>query len=216
MDHGVLRIDVYNEPPDDPYVLASFSYMSRSSSELYPLLVLLAYRIWSVDRATSRFGGRRRSSLRPILHIVIDAGMIYSATLFAALMCFVNQSNGQYVVLDTVSTSIPRSLTMDGFTEIPIVIADCQVTPIISISFYMVIIRVGLASRTNQPSSGRAQTQPLVYGSSGNDPDVDQRNGMQVHIMTLTESKVERDRRQAMHPMTPMGSEDLASEREKV
>ncbi|KAG8214984.1 hypothetical protein J3R82DRAFT_8387 [Butyriboletus roseoflavus] len=35
MDYVVLRIDVYDEPTDNPYVLASFSCMSKSASELH-------------------------------------------------------------------------------------------------------------------------------------------------------------------------------------
>lgn len=33
----------------------------------------------------------------------MDAALLYSATLLAALLCFVNDSNGQYVVLDMVN-----------------------------------------------------------------------------------------------------------------
>ena len=38
----------------------------------------------------------------PVLLIIIDAGLLYSVTLLSALLCFVNHSNGQYVVLDMV------------------------------------------------------------------------------------------------------------------
>ncbi|KAJ7908944.1 hypothetical protein B0H13DRAFT_2494470 [Mycena leptocephala] len=66
--------------------------------------------------------------LMPVLMIVIDAGALYSFTLLAALIGFVNQSNGIFVVLD-------------------------MIPPIISIAFYMVILRVGLAQRTRATSS---------------------------------------------------------------
>jgi len=46
-----------------------------------------------------------------------------------ASIYFASQTNGQYVI------------------------ADRQVTPIISITFYMVIIRVGFATRANQAAS---------------------------------------------------------------
>ncbi|KAG8221445.1 hypothetical protein J3R82DRAFT_1641 [Butyriboletus roseoflavus] len=65
-----------------------------------PSPVLLAYRIWSVDRQTARLCGDRASQLRPVLHVIVDAGVIYSATLLSALICFANQSNGQYVILN--------------------------------------------------------------------------------------------------------------------
>ena len=38
----------------------------------------------------------------PVLLIIIDAGLLYSVTLLSALLCFVNHTNGQYVVLDMV------------------------------------------------------------------------------------------------------------------
>ncbi|KAG9308475.1 hypothetical protein JVU11DRAFT_11817 [Chiua virens] len=86
---------------------------------------LLAFRIWSVDRKITKLCGQQKSQLRSISRIIIDAGMIYSFTLLAALICFVNKSNSQYVILN-------------------------MVTPIISITFYMVIIRVGLSHRPCQ------------------------------------------------------------------
>ncbi|KAH0828756.1 hypothetical protein J3R83DRAFT_3180 [Lanmaoa asiatica] len=143
--------------------------------------LLLAYRIWSVDRQTARLCDHRTSQLRSILHIVIDAGVIYSVTLLAALLCFANDSNGQYVILD-------------------------MVTPIISITFYMVIIRVGLTHQTNQPST----LLSVRYASSNNSTSLgmDRRSGMQVHITTLTESKVENGQRTPGRSMTPVDGEN--------
>ncbi|KAJ7829405.1 hypothetical protein B0H14DRAFT_3143978 [Mycena olivaceomarginata] len=61
-----------------------------------------------------------RSVTIPILLVVVDAGALYSVTLLSTLICFALGSNGQYVVLDIV-------------------------TPTISIAFYMVILRIGIA-----------------------------------------------------------------------
>ena len=69
------------------------------------LLVLLVCRIWHVDRKTTRLRAGRQSQLRPILQILVDAGTIYTLTLLVALICFLSQTNGQYVVLDMVSPS---------------------------------------------------------------------------------------------------------------
>jgi len=126
---------------------------------------LLAFRIWHLDRTATRLlRAGRQSQLRPILHILVDAGAIYSVTLLAALICFAYQSNGQYVVLD-------------------------MVTPIISITFYMVIIRVGLASRTTQTRN------ILRITSMDNSRSTERTPRTQVHITTLTESKVAHDQR---------------------
>ncbi|KAJ7909224.1 hypothetical protein B0H13DRAFT_2330524 [Mycena leptocephala] len=113
---------------------------------------LLAYKLWTIERGVH--GTRVGRGLMPVLLIIIDAGALYSATLLAALIGFVNQSNATYVVLD-------------------------MIPPIISIAFYMVILRVGLAQSTRATSSTSTfQRTPLP------------RNGMrpmQVHIEELVE-----------------------------
>ncbi|KAJ7836984.1 hypothetical protein B0H13DRAFT_2239914 [Mycena leptocephala] len=108
---------------------------------------LLAYKLWTIERGVH--GTRVGRGLMPVLLIIIDAGALYSATLLAALIGFVNQSNATFIVLD-------------------------MIPPIISIAFYMVILRVGLAQSTRATSSTSTfQRTPLP------------RNGMrpmQVHI----------------------------------
>ncbi|KAJ6620257.1 hypothetical protein B0H10DRAFT_2021988 [Mycena sp. CBHHK59/15] len=121
-----------------------------------------AYRLWIIDRNVhgSRFG---RGLTLPVLLVVIDAGALYSITLCAALICFVLKSNGQYVVLD-------------------------MVTPIISIAFYMVILRVGLAaqnSRLGGNGTMHSSTIPRMPLPRG-DPS-DRFQPMRVHIEKLTE-----------------------------
>lgn len=75
--------------------------MPFPSYHLYFSEGLLIFRIWQINsRTTSRVSG---SSLMPVLLVIMDAGVLYSVTLLSALMCFVNKSNGQYIVLDMVS-----------------------------------------------------------------------------------------------------------------
>lgn len=92
---------------------------------------LLAFRLWWIERKVTHFKQNGRGTLRPILMIVIDSGLLYSISLFSALMCFVTKNNAQFIVLDFI-------------------------TPIISISFYGVILRVALVQaereRSNLPS----------------------------------------------------------------
>ena len=103
MDYLVLGISFGDKPVDDLYVVR-FSIMFLN---LFPLLpALLVIRIWCVHRKATRLRGRRNSQLGPILHVLIDAGVIYSLALLVALICFVTQSNGQYVVLDMVSNDM--------------------------------------------------------------------------------------------------------------
>ncbi|KAI9061068.1 hypothetical protein FKP32DRAFT_1613257 [Trametes sanguinea] len=103
------------------------AFYSSTLATNFIVTILLGYKIWMTNR---RISGMRQNSLLPVVRVIADAGILYSVTLTAALACFVQKSNGQYLVLDIV-------------------------TPIISITFYMVIIRVGLAEthRSSGPGS---------------------------------------------------------------
>ncbi|KAJ7134566.1 hypothetical protein C8R44DRAFT_770837 [Mycena epipterygia] len=83
---------------------------------------LLAYRLWSVSHKSNRGATRGGGLTFQVLMVVIDAGALYSLTLCAALISFALKSNGQFVVVD-------------------------MITPIISIAFYLIILRIGIASQ---------------------------------------------------------------------
>jgi hypothetical protein len=105
MDHVVLGNRTGDQPVGYSYVV-TFHGRWKVLLKLFPyLLVLLVCRIWHVDRKATRLRAGRQSQLRPILQILVDAGAIYTLTLLVALICFVCQTNGQYVVLDMVSPS---------------------------------------------------------------------------------------------------------------
>ncbi|KAI0339753.1 hypothetical protein BDW22DRAFT_1361354 [Trametopsis cervina] len=98
---------------------------------------LLAYRIWTINRETSNY--RMTDRLSPVLRVVIESGAIYSLTIIAAIITFAIQSPGVYVLLDMIS-------------------------PIISIVFNMIIIRVGIASKRIL-SGNSAQDSNIVPSS---------------------------------------------------
>ena len=76
--------------------------------------------------------------------------------------------------------------------------------PIISITFYMVIIRVGLTIQANRSTN----IFPLRGSYSGNSFS-DPRHGLQVRINTLTENKVEdSNQRPSMSPLTVIDIEN--------
>ncbi|KAG2104366.1 uncharacterized protein F5147DRAFT_579959 [Suillus discolor] len=87
----------------------------------------LAYRIWRMERNISAFR-TSNNSMMPIVRVLADAAILYSVTLLSALVCFAEANNGQYVVLD---------MTM----------------PIISIAFYMIIIRVAMKTTSYNNTS---------------------------------------------------------------
>ncbi|KAH8079073.1 hypothetical protein BXZ70DRAFT_652915 [Cristinia sonorae] len=82
---------------------------------------LLAYRIWTVNRRSSSYSpaGNR---LIPMLIVVLESGAIYSMTITAALVTFLVNSPGNYVILDLIS-------------------------PVISIVFNLIIVRMGFTAQ---------------------------------------------------------------------
>ncbi|EGN94584.1 hypothetical protein SERLA73DRAFT_188561 [Serpula lacrymans var. lacrymans S7.3] len=138
--------------------------------------ILLAFRIWSVDRNVSNLRSRR-SSLGPLLLIIIDAGVLYSVTLLGALVCFVSANRGQYVLLD-------------------------MIMPIISIAFYMVIIRVGISKRHGglHSTTGRSASHSQML----QDQQQYSMKRVQVHITKLTETNEDG---------TPFTNDDLSGSR---
>ncbi|KAM5540155.1 hypothetical protein V8D89_006295 [Ganoderma adspersum] len=97
--------------------------------------MLLAFKIWNVARKSAQY--RSGNIFTPVLRVIIESGAVYSVTITAALISFVVQSNGVYVVLDMIS-------------------------PIISIVFNMLIIRIGLAHDRSLGTSGATSNGGVV------------------------------------------------------
>jgi len=121
---------------------------------------LLAYRLWILEQGVQ---GLRvsKSRTKPALVVVLDAGILYSATLLATLICFVEKSNGQYVVVD-------------------------MIMPVISIAFYMIILRIANVAATiggRANTSGSTAFEPHAVRTIGG---TYQMRPMQVHIDQLT------------------------------
>jgi len=98
---------------------------------------LLAYRLWIIERSVAELRSNPQNSLMPILRVVIDSGLLYSFTLISALICFATESRAEYLVYDIV-------------------------TPIISISFYAVILRVSIV-HSRWPSTLITRPQFLSF-----------------------------------------------------
>ena len=67
--------------------------------------VLVAYRIWEINRAHV-FTGFRHRNLRPVLVLIVESGALYSSTLLVLLVLYNVGSWFQYVVLDAVSAIV--------------------------------------------------------------------------------------------------------------
>ncbi|KAF5328502.1 hypothetical protein D9758_017327 [Tetrapyrgos nigripes] len=112
---------------------------------------LLAFRIWRVNRTTSEF--RETGFMLPVLRVVIDAGLLYTVTLTVTLIVFEAKSNAQTICLDIVS---------DIFNICPVLAytIPLKLTPVISISFYMLILRVAKLAKRGPPRSTDISLQP--------------------------------------------------------
>ncbi|KAJ8594709.1 hypothetical protein M405DRAFT_808478 [Rhizopogon salebrosus TDB-379] len=126
---------------------------------------LLAYRIWTIERNVS--GTRtRKSPTMHILRVLMDAAILYSVALLITLICFVLSNGGDIVMLYMVPS-------------------------IISIAFYMVLIRIAIRrqDRSYLPTIHGGSTSEMTRGVLRMAP-------LQVDISQLTHN----DRTSAYRP----------------
>jgi len=107
--------------------VATFYLLTMTTNVLST--ALLAYRIRATNRdepGVVRVLSRSGVEARLLLRVIIDAAVLYALTLFALLVCYADQNTGQFIVLD-------------------------MVTPIISIAFHTVIVRIAIARNDSAP-----------------------------------------------------------------
>ncbi|KAF8548458.1 hypothetical protein OG21DRAFT_1449085 [Imleria badia] len=101
---------------------------------------LLAYRIWTTNRdepGVVRVLSRSGVDATLLLRVLVDGAVLYTFTLFTLLACYAYQNTGQFIVLD-------------------------MVTPIISITFYTVLVRIAIA-RNDSARVATASLSPLRF-----------------------------------------------------
>ena len=64
---------------------------------------MIAFRIWSVDRASGKYLDSK-STLKPVLAIIIESGAIYSASLTILLATYLSHSSAYHIWLHAVSS----------------------------------------------------------------------------------------------------------------
>ena len=64
---------------------------------------MIAFRIWSVDRANRKYR-ETKSTLKPVLAIVIESGAIYSASLTILLVIYLSGNLGYLILSQAVSS----------------------------------------------------------------------------------------------------------------
>ncbi|KAG0702262.1 hypothetical protein DFH29DRAFT_508952 [Suillus ampliporus] len=119
---------------------------------------ILAYRIWMIQRSVST-ARTTKSTVMPIVRVLVDAAILYSAVLFSALITFVVGNNGQDAVVD-------------------------MAMPIMSIAFYMVLIRIAVNNRTGNYLSTLPRRTASEQESSRQYP----LRPLQVHVSKFTQN----------------------------
>ncbi|KAJ7585093.1 hypothetical protein C8J56DRAFT_1166273 [Mycena floridula] len=67
---------------------------------------MIVLRIWHIDRANAKFRSERRSTLKHVMRMLIESGLLYTATAIATFACYLSGSNAFYI-----STSIQAPVT---------------------------------------------------------------------------------------------------------
>ncbi|KAF5319299.1 hypothetical protein D9619_008345 [Psilocybe cf. subviscida] len=116
------------------------AYYSATLAANLSASCLLAYRIWYLDRKAASI--RLQGQLKPVIRAIIESGLIYSMTVTSALIAFVVKSPGVYVILDMVS-------------------------PIILITFCLIIVRIGMANHSNLITGTSASLSVSVSSAAG-------------------------------------------------
>lgn len=65
---------------------------------------LIAFRIYQQERASSALGIRslaRASSLTPIIRIIVESAMGYTAILIVLIVLYARDNNGQYIMQES-------------------------------------------------------------------------------------------------------------------
>ncbi|KAG1805442.1 uncharacterized protein BJ212DRAFT_866514 [Suillus subaureus] len=121
---------------------------------------LLAYRIWAIERNVATIRASTKGTMMPIVRVLVDAAVLYSVALFITLICFLCSNNGEYVMVD-------------------------MVMPIISIAFYMVLIRIAINRNRNRRCLSTVGT---IAETEQGDLQEYPMKPLQVHISRFTRS----------------------------
>jgi len=143
---------------------------------------LLAYRIWIIQRGVSGVNNTSRNTVMPVVRVLVDAAILYSAALLTALILFVSGNNGQDAVVD-------------------------MAMPIMSIAFYMVLIRIALNKKQhNYVSTQSSISIPRRAVTSEAEQERAQQYAMkplQVHVSKFTHQERPSSSKDSMKGTSP-------------
>ena len=67
---------------------------------------LIAFCIWRRDKAVSILNAGGRSSLMPVVHILVESAAIYVAAMLILVILYALNQNTQYIVLETITPTV--------------------------------------------------------------------------------------------------------------
>ncbi|KZT56288.1 hypothetical protein CALCODRAFT_518213 [Calocera cornea HHB12733] len=130
-----IRFSWAANPTDSSWLPLSTTWSlileSTTLAQVLTATSLVAYRIWRVDQAAAKF---KSSSLLPVVGIVVESGVLYTCLTLVNVTCTALVNPGFYVVLQLMS-------------------------PIIGITFSLIIVRVGLKLGSGSTKSLQATFQ---------------------------------------------------------
>lgn len=117
---------------------------------------LLIYRIWNIERRVSKIRASN-STMMPIVRVLVDAAVLYTVMLLGLLICFLAENDGESVLTDLA-------------------------VPVVSITFYMVIIRITTSCRHHLPTANTSRTTEMEQQNM----QQYQTKSLEVHISQCT------------------------------
>ncbi|KAG2088951.1 uncharacterized protein F5147DRAFT_726486 [Suillus discolor] len=123
---------IYNERGQPAYWLTAFFASSIATNLLSS--ALLAYRIWIIEHGVSTVR-TEKNTMMPIVRVLMDSAVLYSVALLTTLICHACSNNGGIVMID-------------------------MLMPIISITFYMVLVRIAINRKHSHTSTIEMINEP--------------------------------------------------------
>ena len=100
--HARAAAQAANPVADDTAKWITAFYATTLFTNLFATM-LLAYRIWSIDKRLAHVNSRD-SQLRSLVKVILDSGALYTVTLIISLSFFLKSSPAQFICVDTVGS----------------------------------------------------------------------------------------------------------------
>jgi len=136
----ILQLQIqWIEQPEDYFYLSQMVTWSLATqcltlAQTTTATSLISFRLWQVDRAASAY---KDSSLLPVVRILIESGMLYTALMVCNVATTALENPGLFVILTLMS-------------------------PIIGITFSLIIVRVGLGVSSETRTTMRSTALSTV------------------------------------------------------